>query len=352
MKLTPDIQLDSAQQAVADILQKLELALSQVTQLSMKQKLSRIIKKTQQENIKGVYIHGSVGRGKTMLMDAFYTNIALVHKQRWHFHAFMQQVHQRLKAIRLGEGMSVVEDQPVDILAQEIANKARLLCFDEFHVTDIADAMILGRLFGKMFQLGVVVVTTSNQHPDELYANGLHRERFLPFIEILKEYAPEIELDGPIDYRRAILQQHKRYFTPISAATIQEIDTIFEQLTAGHKVESYELRVNGRILSVPKASNGVARLSYPQLCEQPLGPADYLCLADNFHTVLLENIPVMDETMYNEAKRFMTLIDILYDRNIHLIVSAQNPPDQLYFSRKNKEMFLRTASRLIEMTGG
>jgi cell division protein ZapE len=345
MKIPSGHTLDSSQKAVAKVLRQLDVKLRARENASLLDRFSSYFSKA--KPIKGVYIYGPVGRGKTMLMDGFYDDLEMVHKERWHFHGFMQnQVHQRLKQLS-GE----TKEQPIEILAKEIAERAQLLCFDEFHVTDIADAMILGRLFAKIFELGTVVVITSNQPPDELYKDGLHRDRFLPFIEVLKGHCSEVNLNGPVDYRRAILQKHRRYFSPADEVAAQEIDDIFQELADGKKVEVVSIPVNGRELLIPKAANGVARISFRDLCEATRGAADFLSLADSFHTVLLENVPVMNEDMHNEARRFITLIDILYDREINLVVSAADEPDHLYKVGKNSELFQRTISRLVEMTG-
>ncbi len=345
MKIPTGYTLDSAQEAVALRLQKLEAELYAELHKSIRTRLSSYFKRGPKYFIKGLYIYGGVGRGKTMLMDAFYDDLDMERKQRWHFHAFMQQqIHQRLKA--LGETKEI----PITVLAREIAAHAKVLCFDEFHVSDIADAMILGRLFSKLFELGVVVVATSNQRPDGLYKDGLHRDRFLPFIEILKQFCPEVELNGPVDYRREILHRHRQYFVPADETASAEIEDIFVELSDGKAVRKELIEVNGRQVLIPKFANGVARVGFADMCKTMLGANDYLVLADHFHTVLLENVPVMDESMHNEAKRFITLIDILYDREVNLVISAAAEPDQLYKSGKNSNAFLRTASRLIEMT--
>lgn len=345
MKIPHGYSLDTNQQRVAERLHALAGEIVVRENRSLTQRLRGFLKP--QGIIKGVYIYGSVGRGKTMLMDAFYEGLAVAKKQRWHFHEFMNQaVHQRLKALS-----GTTEDQPIEILARELSSQAHVLCFDEFHVTDIADAMILGRLFTLLFHRGVVVVATSNQRPDNLYKDGLHRDRFLPFVAVLKQYCDEIELDGEIDYRRAILHKHKRYFSPINDEALHEMDQIFLELTEGKIPAAMKVVVNAREVIIPHAANGVARVSFNDLCEAALGANDYLSLADHFHTILLEDVPVMNEDMHNQARRFITLIDILYDRDINLVVSAAAQPDALYHTGENSDLFARTASRLIEMTG-
>ncbi len=347
MKIPFGLILDPAQQGVARDLLQLEAELMAWESRSFKDKFLSFLNWQHKAPIKGLYIYGSVGRGKTMLMDAFYDGLWLQRKERWHFHAFMQQaVHQRLKALS-----GVTKEQPIEMLAREIAHRAHVICFDEFHVTDIADAMILGRLFTLLFKQGVVMVATSNQKPDELYKNGLHRDRFLPFVEVLKQHCREVALDGPVDYRRAILHKHKRYFSPINAHAAHEIDVIYGELSDGRPEQAVHMLVNGREIVISRASNGVARVSFDDMCEETLGASDYLSLADHFHTILLEDVPVMNADMHNQARRFMTLIDILYDRDVNLVVSAAAKPDLLYQEGKNSELFARTTSRLIEMTG-
>lgn len=346
MKIPEQYVLDSYQQKVADRLEGLSNDLVKRQNLSLRARVSEYLNRRSALLTKGLYIYGSVGRGKTMLMDAFFNDLDIGQKQRWHFHAFMQQqVHKTLK--RLGQ----TKEQPIEILARDLSQQAKVLCFDEFQVTDIADAMILGRLFSRLFEHGTVVIATSNQKPDELYKDGLHRDRFLPFIDILKQHCDEIHLNGPTDYRRAILHKHKRYFTPDNEKAKKHVNLIFKELSEGIKPTKKILTINGRELLIPQTANGIARLNFAEMCENPLGANDYISLADHFHTILLEQIPVMNENMHNEAKRFITLIDVLYDRDINLVITAAAEPDQLYTAGKNSDFFVRTASRLIEMTG-
>ncbi|MBP6985097.1 MAG: AFG1 family ATPase [Alphaproteobacteria bacterium] len=343
-KISLDLpQLDMHQQTIQHALETLQLELQQNSQMSLSQKLFNRLRKS--SPLKGLYIYGSVGRGKTMLMDWFFHNLEIKRKKRYHFHSFMQkQVHQRLKEIATGQ------DSPIETLATEIAHKAQVLCFDEFHVCDIADAMILGRLFSRLFELGTVVVATSNQHPDGLYEGGLHRDRFLPFMDTLKEYCNVYELSGDTDYRRAILRQHKRYFYPLTPETDTALSQLFTLLSNGHKSTTENLIVKGRNLTFPCVANGIVRTTFKDLCDTNLGAVDYLSIVHHFHTIFLENIPVMDSSMHNQAKRFITLIDVIYDQGRNLVLSAEAEPDQLYKSGKNHEFFARTASRLIEMS--
>jgi cell division protein ZapE len=295
---------------------------------------------------RGIYLHGEVGRGKTMLMDLFFDTALIERKRRVHFHAFMQEVHRDINAARKAQNGGA---DPIQPLAQRIADEAWLLCFDEFHVTDIADAMILGRLFEALFAEGVVPVMTSNRHPDELYQGGLNRQLFVPFIEMIKQRLDIIPLDGPQDYRQLFLKEARLYHTPLSAAATAELDRAFERLTGGAPIGSVTLEVQGRSLIVGRAARGVARLDFTDLCERPLGAADYLALARTFHTLVLDRIPRLSKDRRNEAKRFSTLIDVLYEHKVGLICAADAPPSELYPAGEGSFEFERAASRLIEM---
>ena len=295
---------------------------------------------------RGLYLHGAVGRGKTMLMDLFFDAVPVERKRRVHFHAFMQEIHRAINAARReAEG----DDDPIPSLARKIAEDAWLLCFDEFHVTDIADAMILGRLFDALFAEGVVPVTTSNRHPDELYKGGLNRQLFLPFIAMINDRLEVVGLDGPQDYRQLFLKQARLYLTPLSPAADAELARAFERLSGGGALEPVTLQVQGRALAIPRAAKGVARLDFAELCEQALGPADYLALANAFHTIVLSGVPRLGKEKRNEAKRFVTLIDVLYEHKVHLICAADAPPSELYQAGEGAFEFERTASRLTEM---
>jgi len=299
-----------------------------------------------QDPPQGLYIFGGVGRGKSMLMDLFFQAAPVALKRRVHFHAFMLEVHDSLHRRRQsGEA----NGDPIPPLAQEIAAGAWLLCFDEFHVSNIADAMLLGRLFESLFDLGVVVVSTSNLAPDELYAGGLQRERFLPFIELLKERMDVLELDGAVDYRLKRLKDLSVYHHPLGAAATAALDQAFERLSDGATATAATMIVQGRRLTVPRAANGVARMSYAALCEQPLGAADYLCIAEHFHTVILRNVPRLTPRNRDRAWRFTTLIDALYEKKVKLICSAEAPPEQLYVEGDGAFEFQRVVSRLMEM---
>ena len=294
---------------------------------------------------KGLYIWGDVGRGKTLLMDFFFAEAEAAKKRRIHFNSFMVDVHARIHVARQQEGSS----DPIPVVAHALAEEARLLCFDEFQVTDVADAMILGRLFDRLFAEGVTIVATSNTPPDRLYQGGLNRQLFLPFIEEIKQRLEVVELNGPTDYRLQRLSGVKVYMTPLGAEADAAMDAAWRQLTDTIKGKPYSLVVLGRQLPVPQAARGVARFDFRDLCVQPLAAADFLAVAQRFHTILLDHIPVLTPEMRNEARRFILLIDTLYDEGVKLICSAAAPADQLYAEGDGADAFRRTASRLAEM---
>ena len=302
--------------------------------------------------LKGLYVYGEVGRGKTMLMDLFFETSAVVRKRRVHFHEFMADVHERVyvyrQEIKNGE---VSERDPIQRAAAAIAEETWLLCFDEFHVTDIADAMILGRLFSRLFELGVVVVATSNTAPSDLYKDGLNRALFLPFIAVLERHCEVVRLEARIDFRLEKLTGVPTWYVPDDAKADAALDEAWQRLAGGHSGASQELTVKGHAVRIPKAAMGIARFSFDDLCAQPLAAGDYLRIAHEFHTVILDHIPVMDYAQRNEAKRFIILIDTFYDNAVKLLASARAQPDELYIATDGNEAneFKRTASRLIEM---
>ncbi len=291
--------------------------------------------------VTGLYLWGGVGLGKSMLMDLLYDN-APVRAKRVHFHQFMARVHDRLGAARARPNIS----DPIPPVAKQFAAEARLLCFDEFQVTQIADAMILSRLFEQMFKRGVTVVATSNRHPDELYKHGLNRVLFTPFIGLLKQHCEVFELVADRDYRLARLSEAPVWHVGDAGAAL---DRAFERLTLGAAPQSCELTVKGRKVQVARAAAGVARFRFGELCEQPLGALDYLTIAATFHTVLLDDIPVLTPEHRNEAARFVALIDALYEAKVKLVASAAAEPEALYPAGTGSFEFKRTASRLYEM---
>ena len=302
--------------------------------------------------LKGLYVYGDVGRGKTMLMDLFFARSPVKRKRRAHFHEFMADVHERVRFFRHQIKRGEIENSdPIRLVADQIAEETRLLCFDEFHVTDIADAMILGRLFTRLFELGVVLVATSNVAPDDLYADGLNRSLFVPFIHLLKRHVDVVRLEARTDYRLEKLEDVAVWYVPADEDAEVALDMAWQKLTGLLEGEPRDIVLQGRVLRVPEAAMGVARFAFAQLCEQPLGPNDYLRLAREFHTLIVDNIPVMDYPQRNAAKRFIILIDTLYDNAVKLVASAAAEPAQLYLGRDGYEAheFRRTASRLIEM---
>lgn len=307
---------------------------------------------TDKASMKGLYIWGSVGRGKSMLMDMFFSIVAVKRKKRVHFNDFMADAQDRIQAQRdaIISGATSEED-PIPPVAKQLAEEATLICFDEFTVTDIADATILGRLFTELFSRGTVIVATSNVAPDNLYKDGLNRQRFLPFIDLLKENCEEYQLDAKTDYRLEKLSKAPVYIAPLGQTALKKIDEAWYNFTAGQEAVSTYIKHKGRKILVPRAIDGVARFDFSDLCEKPLAGADYLVISNQFHTIFLENVPIMSSEQRNEAKRFILLIDTLYDRKIKLIISAAANPHALYKGRGGREAFefQRTASRLIEM---
>ncbi len=306
--------------------------------------------KSKDESPKGVYMHGGVGRGKSMLMDLFYGCLPDdIRKERVHFHEFMIEVHNYLHERRSEYDVTEGVDEALPSLASRISERSRVLCFDEFHVTDVADAMILGRLFTALFDRDVLVVATSNWPPDDLYKGGLQRERFLPFIELLKNRLNIVHLDSPIDYRAQFLRSEGSYFWPLGEHTQRRIDELFEKLTDCAAPDEAEITVKGRVIAVEAQAKGVARFSFAQLCENPHGAEDYIAIAKTYGTIFLEGIPKLGYDRRNEAKRLMTLIDALYENQNRLIVTADAAPDRLYFGHDHAFEFERTISRLMEM---
>ncbi|MBS0242235.1 MAG: AFG1 family ATPase [Proteobacteria bacterium] len=293
---------------------------------------------------RGLYMHGKVGRGKTMLMDLFYESSEFPSKRRLHFHEFMAETHDRINKAR-----KTVEGDPIPQVAAEIASGAGLLCFDELHVTDIADAMILGRLFKGLFERDVVMVATSNVPPSGLYKNGLNRQLFLPSIALIEEHMEQIELVSAKDFRLEKLEGQRLYFAPLDATSKKALAAAFTRLTGLPRGKPVTLDVKGRELHVPEAARGVARFTFDELCDRPLGSLDYLAIAHHFHTVILDGIPRLVPERRAAARRFINLIDTLYDARVGLVASAEAEPDDLHPAGDESFLFERTASRLIDM---
>jgi cell division protein ZapE len=344
-------QRDASQETLAGRLDKLEAQMA--GQAPANGLIERLLGKKPAPSPRGLYIHGAVGRGKTALMDLFFEASNEPRKRRAHFHAFMQEVHERVhahrQAFKRGE---TTEEDPIPPVARAIAKDTRLLCFDEFHVLDIADAMILSRLFKVLFEEGVVLVATSNSAPEELYFNGLNRELFLPFIQMLRENADIFNLDARTDYRREKLSHFAAYQTPLGKKADAAMDEAWGLATAHESAAPLRLHVRGHNFDIPLASPSCARFSFDNLCAKPLGAADYLELARRYGTIFIDHVPTLDFARRNEAKRFIILIDVLYDSHIRLFLSAANPPDDIYRVPAGLKAgeFARTSSRLIEMT--
>jgi cell division protein ZapE len=344
-----DLQPDPAQELAVEKLQILHHRLAGYDPREGSGWLAKLRLQTREPAPEGIYLYGEVGRGKSMVMDLFFDVAPLDRKRRVHFHSFMQEVHGRINDFRKADADSRDGDDPIPVVAKEIAEQAWLLCFDEFEVRDIADAMILGRLFTKLFEAGVVVVATSNREPDALYKDGLNRQLFLPFIAMLKEKLDVLSMQARQDYRLLGLKGIEVYHHPLDAGAKHAIDAAFAQLTAGAHIQAKEIEFKGRKLTVPAQAAGVAQFTFADLCEAPLAAGDYLVLAEQFHTFVVSDIPRLGVDSRNEARRFVMLIDVLYDQGCRLIVSADAPPDELYEQGDGRFEFDRTISRLIEM---
>ena len=348
------LRADPAQERILRALDRLSEALAARSLASKSSALGWLFgRKTSAATApKGLYIHGGVGRGKTMLMDLFFKVVPIRAKRRLHFNGFMADVHDRIQKHRQARKDGTTnEDDPIPPVARQIAKEARLLCFDEFSVTDIADAMVLSRLFSALFAEGVVLVATSNVAPDDLYRDGLNRGLFLPFVDLLKQQTDVIALNTDTDYRMEKLSRIPVYMTPLSHATEAQMDEAWLAVTNGRPGEPTTLTVKGRTVAIPQASGEAARFSFADLCERPLGARDYLAIAARFSTLFIDRVPVLERHRRNEAKRLILLIDTLYDRHVRLFLSAEAPPDALYPDPGGTEgfEFQRTASRLVEM---
>ena len=336
-----EIKADAGQAAVVERLEHLAASLREGAGAPARGFLTRLFAPAPRP--KGLYIHGGVGRGKTMLMDMFFGEVEGVEKRRMHFHAFMQEVHGLLHRARRNEQDAIA---PV---ALSLAEGARLLCLDEMQIGDIADAMIVGRLFEALLEHGTVMVTTSNVPPAELYRDGLNRALFLPFVRLLGERLDVVAIGGVADYRLGRIKAHESFVTPLGPAADARIEETWRRLTDSERGEAIEIEVMGRRLKVPEAARGCARFGFADLCEAPLGPADYLAIAQGFTTVFIEHIPALKPAQRNEAKRFVNLIDTLYDARVRLVASSARPPEGIYPGADHRVGFARAVSRLKEM---
>ncbi len=346
------IKPDPAQSLAAEKLQSLHNALLHYQPGGRSSWLERLglarrhPSRQQGEAPQGLYLFGAVGRGKSMLMDLFFESAPVARKRRVHFHAFMLEVHEalhRLRSDRNEEGDALLKT------AEQIAADAWLLCFDEFQVTNIADAMLLGRLFESLFERGVVVVATSNWAPDQLYEGGLQRDRFLPFIELMKQRLDILELDGDTDYRQSRLADVEAYHWPLGPDARAALEAAFAILTEGTTPVPDALTVQGRRIAVPRAALGAAWFGFDDLCAKPLAAADFLAIATHFHSLVLSDVPLLTADLHNETRRFITLVDALYEHRVALVMSAADAPERLCTEGTAAFEFRRTASRLAEM---
>jgi cell division protein ZapE len=347
------IEADAAQEEAAEAFARLEQRLASYKPIRKQGLLGRLFADKDDAAPRGLYVHGDVGRGKTMLMDLFFQQSSVIHKRRAHFHEFMAEVHERIYGFRQNIARGEIADGDVIALtAESIFNQAWLLCFDEFHVTDIADAMILGRLFSKLFEFGTVVVATSNVAPDDLYKGGLNRALFLPFIAQISDHMDVLRLDARTDFRLEKLAGVNMWLVPPDAPAAAALDKAWLSMTGNAPCKPRDISIKGRMLHVPCSAHGVARFSFADICEKPLAASDYLRLAHDYHTIIIDRIPVMDYPERNAAKRFIALIDTLYDNAVKLMASAEAGPASLYLATEGNEAneFRRTSSRLIEMS--
>lgn len=347
-KYTSDLEqeefnFDPAQKAAVMHMQKLfEALLEQSSKSNFFQKIKSIFKIQNNQQIKGLYFWGGVGRGKTYLVDSFYECLPFEDKVRIHFHRFMQNIHKELKSLDNVEN-------PLIIIAQRLSEQTRILCFDEFHVSDITDAMLLGGLLEALFERGVVLVATSNQHPDQLYLGGLQRERFLPAIELIKENTDVVNLDSGVDYRLQFLDHAEIYHAPLDDMADAILEDDFNHISPDVGSRGESLEIEGRSIQTIRCGDGVVWFDFKALCDGPRGAADYIELARQYQTVLISNIPIMDDYENDILKRFITLVDEFYDRNVKLIITAASNPEGLYKGKRLIEPFKRTISRLEEM---
>ena len=333
---------DPAQAQVVAALDRLGRELSQSAPRQRWRGRLRLLRRADPEPVRGLYIWGGVGRGKTFLMDLFFAGVPLEHKRRSHFHRFMHDVHARLKS--LGQGKD-----PLDRIARDLAEEARLLCFDEFFVSDIADAMILARLLRGLFRRGVTLVATSNIVPSGLYAGGLQRQRFLPAIALLEKHTEVMELYGEADYRLRVLERAEIYHSPLDAVADTNLDRYFEDIAPEAGERDQDLIVEGRPIRTRRLADGVVWFDFADICDGPRSQTDYIELARCYQSVLISDVPVLTREHEDQARRFIALVDEFYDHGVKLILSAAVPLDELYQGRRLAFEFERTRSRLQEM---
>ena len=335
-----NINFDSGQLKIVRIFDKLNF---QILSNSKKSVFNFL---TKSKNIKGIYLFGGVGRGKSMLMDIFFQNIEFKKKRRLHFHDFMKEIHSEIFIT----GKKNTNQDPVEIVANNFIKKTTLLCFDEMEVKDIADAMILSRLFEVMFAQGTILVTTSNQPPDGLYKDGLHRDRILPFIENLKLKTDVVEIPEGEDWRKRSLSGQKYWLNPVNKKNREKINEIFKTLSIGFEIISENVEVSGRKINIPEVAAGVARISFDDLCNKPLAAADYIEIALRYKGIIIDDIPNLNDNLRNETRRFIWLVDALYDKNCFLIANANADFSDIYTGEHWKFEFQRTISRITEMS--
>jgi len=335
-----EIKDDPAQRHAIGAFERVATDLATIAPPSFADRLFR----RQPEKVKGLYLWGGVGRGKTMLMDMFFAGLQQARKRRAHFHGFMADVHDRI-----GRARQDGREDPISVVAMEILAETSVLCFDELHITDITDAMLVGRLFEKLFDGGLVVVATSNVPPEGLYANGLNRDLFVPFIGLIEAHMHVLAFPDGEDFRLAKLKGRALYFVPDDEAARDRLQELWSELASESTTTRSTLEVQGRRLQVPMMSDGCAWFTFAELCEAPLGTRDYLAIAKAFHTVFLSGIPRLSPAKRNEARRLINLIDTLYDERVSLIATADAAPDEIYQAGDGADLFARTASRLVEM---
>ena len=344
--------------SIEDVAQSININLDigQVKAVKIFDQLTKEVKKnsgnsiinffSKSRKIKGIYLYGGVGRGKSMLMDIFFQNLKFDKKRRLHFHDFMKEIHNKIFLA----GKKNKNEDPVEVVASNFIKNTKLLCFDEMEVKDIADAMILNRLFEKLFSKGLILISTSNQKPENLYKNGLHRERFLPFIKLLNQHMSVSEIEKGKDWRKTFLKGKKTWLYPNNSSNRKILNGFFDELTKGFTPISEKLKITGREVVIPSAAGGIAKFEFKDICEANLAAGDYIEIADKFKGILIYDIPKLDSSKNNESRRFMWLIDALYDRKCFLLANAKEEIKNIYVGNQWKFEFERTSSRLLEMS--